>query len=366
MKNISYDLNPRKWEEYYDPGNLRQKAAKWISGGVKTMPRAIFISGHSGCGKTAFALLLIRSIRCLNRKDDEIEPCGVCAACLGDDPRYINKEQSQIYWIQSGNYEDESVQKQVKTAIAGANKGSRITNRIDRDMVIVVADEWHLVPSPVRQEFLQRAEVEIAHNNVVYIFITMQEEKLPLQDRIAMVRRSAHVKVHPFSVRHIQEFLLMKFPDCPPESAALIAENSEGSLGLGIAILDNIRDTVDDLSVDIVAHELSLATNQQRWEIWQALLNSNKFSHLNFLLEGLSIYIDSFRLSKQLIQDVLRTCDILDNVRDDQLFAINLLTQYQSNPYMLSLVNYLVQLRGLSLVSKEAVFGKEENTLDYI
>lgn len=366
MKNTAYKLNPKTWAEYYSSESIKKKAKKFILGGVNSMPRSIFITGHSGCGKTTFALLLIRSIRCLDRPEDSIEPCGKCRACLDDDVRYADKEETQVYWIQSGSYEDETIKSQIKQAMSASSKGSRITDRIHRDMIFIVCDEWHTVPINVRQEFLQRTELEVAGNNVCHIFITMQEEQLPLQDRIAMTRRSSSIRVRPFNKSAIVEFLEMKFPSIPRVSAELIAAESEGSLGLAIAYTDDIQNVDPELSEEVVAHELSLATNAQRWSIWEALYNSKTYSYINFLIEGVSLYIDPYKLAKQMIRDILLTTDIIGTIKDDHLFAINLLTQYQSNHQNTSIVNYLAQLKGCSLVTKDAVFSRLESKLNYI
>jgi hypothetical protein len=367
MKNIAYTSNPMKWSDYFGQEEAVNLAKQFIINGLddeKGLPRSIYISGPSGVGKTAYIRLLLRSLRCLNRKPDEYEPCGVCENCVRtQEERLGGRAYGDTIWLQPGGRERGTLNAQVKDALIEASKGHTNTGRPDRDFLALVFDELQAFPSSLRQEVLLRSEIEVPNNNVCFIFSTMREDKINVQDRISLMRRSCPIRFRPFSVEEICDYLRVKFPSAPEETIYIVADSSENSLGLGLAYLERIRQEDKDMLPDVAAHILELATPTQRQYLWTCLEQNTDFLSLVKLCNELLLQVSPLRLTNQLIGDILRS--IKQAPTAEQLLAIECLNQFQQNYGQLNLLSHLVPLCGLTVVDKQKVLSKYP-TLNYV
>jgi DNA polymerase III delta prime subunit len=366
MKNISHASNPLYWRDYYGQEKSVNIAKQIILNGIndeKGIPRTIYISGHSGVGKTSFIRLLLRSLRCTGRRDDEYEPCGKCDNCTaGIDERLGGKAYGDTIWIQPGSRELGTLQAQVKSALIEASKGHTHTGRPDKDFLALVFDELQAFPQDIRTEILNKSEVEVPNNNVCFIFSTMREDKFNIQDRISLTRRSCPLKFLPFSEEEIVDYLSSKYPKAPSDTLNIVASSSERSLGLALAYLERIRQEDEEMHSDVAAHILELATPLQRKHLWECLENEIHFRDLKTICDNLLIYVSPLKLSNQLLLDIFNS--IHSSPTNEQLFAIESLNQFQRNYAQLSLLSHLIPLYGLSIVDK-SLFSKESKTLNY-
>jgi hypothetical protein len=225
-----------------------------------------------------------------------------------------------------------------------------------------VFDEFQAFPPDIRTEVLLKAEVEVPGNNVCYIFSTMREDKINVQDRISLVRRSCIIKFRPFTSEEITTYLRGKFPDAPNDTLHIVSEESENSLGLALAYLERIRQEDSAMLPDVAAHILSLATPSQRSYLWESLEQNKDFAELKKLCDSLVTYVSPLKLTNQLINDILRS--IKQTPSDEQLFALEALNQFQRNHGQLNLISHLMPLTGLKLVDLSKVTSAY-NTLSY-
>ncbi|MBI4097962.1 MAG: AAA family ATPase [Candidatus Levybacteria bacterium] len=72
---------PKKISEL-DSQTLVEKLSGILKGKLPdNIPHAFLFTGSKGLGKTSTARILAKSINCTNRKNNEIEPCNICASC---------------------------------------------------------------------------------------------------------------------------------------------------------------------------------------------------------------------------------------------------------------------------------------------
>ena len=113
---LAQRLRPKLWSDYHGSENYVKILHKSILN--NNVPGALFISGPSGVGKTELATLYIKSILCLNRKDNEVEPCNNCVNC-NTDPRTTGVENN-VLWVQSGGGTGDTINSQMNDLVQEA------------------------------------------------------------------------------------------------------------------------------------------------------------------------------------------------------------------------------------------------------
>jgi DNA polymerase III delta prime subunit len=373
MHNHSYAKVPKRWDDYFCGSAANQAEVNYlkrvVTQGVKAIPRSLFIAGRSGTGKTSLALLFIKSFKCLRRKPGEYEPCGECESCKDIDVRLSDRTLSGVVWVQPGAYTEETLNQSVKVALQTAAKGAANTGNADGDVLFVVFDEWQEFARNLRQQVLLRTEIEVPGNHVCYIFLTMREEDLAEEDRIALIRRSGSgvIRLGTLPDYEIARFLIKTYPDINHESAQILAAGSKGRLGLATAMYDSAVQKFDEVSPEVAAYIAQAATDHWRWELWQKLQEGYNFQVLISLLKSLLEIVSSTQLCQQMQEDILQTSAMTENFSSDQMFALSLLTQYELASKSVNFVSYILQLSKLKLVEQNAVMRHKHLELtDYV
>lgn len=377
MYNFPAQQLPVKWEDYYWHDDEVTMVQRWIAGAPNTLPQSLFVTGPTGVGKTSLVLLMLKSIRCLNRQPGQFAPCGECAACTDEtDLRYADRSTSNVHWIQPGGFTTETIDSAVKQALRAANQGPILSGAPHRDILFIVFDEWHKIKSDLRQQVLIRSEVEIPHNNVMFIFITMQEEDLPEEDRIALSSRGNRIKLMPLTEQRITTYLIDKYNEysdtfphkhtIKQDAAELIAKQSRGSLRYADShysqCLEYMRTRDESLiTEETVAMALKLSTWSERKVLWD-LLSQRMVSYkkVNNVISAMLDSTDPSVLIRQLQEDLLLSIDA--NPTDEKFVANQLFCQLIMHPRSYPLSAVLLQLRGQQLI--EATL-RNDNVRDY-
>lgn len=361
MRNFEYDQLPKSWSEYYGQPEALNAARDFLT---KTPEQTIFISGDSGVGKTAFVLLLIKAYRCLNRAPDSMEPCNECANCKQADIRQAESTITDVHWIQPGLDVDKSLLSSVNEALAAAAKGSTFTGHKD-NILFIVLDEFQKFNSNIRQQFLANTDTPTRGLNVCYIFITMQEAMIDITETKAFRRRSLYLNLKSFTKSELYDYLINKFPNCPAESAAIIAKAADRTIGDALQIYNRVSKMSPELDPEATAYIAGFANNKQRWSLWEHILSGDKILDLKDKLERLERAVPLQRLASQLIEDILISADENGGPDEIQTFALRMLTQYQCNYINVDLLSYLTQLYRMPVVTESAVNTKSDFTLNY-
>jgi DNA polymerase III gamma/tau subunit len=363
MRNFPAQTAPKCWADYYGQEDAKRVASTFITNGIKANPRSILITGQSGTGKSTFIQLLIKSMRCFNRAPQEVEPCGNCPAC-NQDPRLLTSGLSDVLWVQPGSLTEGTLESQTKAALQRAAKGHVVTDRPERDILWVVFDEWQRFPRNIRHELLARAEWEIPNNNVCYVFLTMQLDKLPIEEQIAFQWRCACIHLRSFTEKEIKAFLVKRFR-MSEESADLVASESQNSLGLAKSHVDSIAKFDPYIREDSVLFHLSFAKDQHRWKLWELVRQRAFYKEMEELMETLETYTHSLRLLRQLKKDI-RYSIANTGPTPAQIEAMRCLHLYQHSYQSNYLPDYLLPIAGLDVVTHSGVFRHGNQNYGYV
>lgn len=371
MHNHPYSRSPKRWADYYCGSGTNQAEVDYlkrvVTKGAKALPRSLFITGKSGVGKTSLVLLLIRSFRCLNRVEGEYEPCGECEACKDIDVRLSDRSMSGVVWVQPGSYTEETINQSVKNALHAAAKGATNTGDPSRDVLFVVFDEWQEFARNLRQQVLLRTELEVPGNQVCYIFLTMKEEDLAEEDRTALIRRSASgvIRLGVIEPEAIAVFLRAAYPDLNPEAASILAEGSKGRIGVATALYDSCIEKFETVTPEVAAYTAQRARGEWRWTLWEMLQSKSNFLNTMHYTKQLLERVSPEQLCKQMQDDILTSAAMVNNLSEDQIVALNLLTQYEVK--LTNFITYVTQLYGKNLVQRGACIQDEDHgVINYV
>ena len=355
MKNLPYTKLPNSWGSYL-LGSERNKIEisylqRVIQKGVSYLPRSIFVTGVSGTGKSSLILLFIRSIRCLNRPEGEIEPCGVCSNCTSQDIRLEGlNPYTGIIWIQPGQSTEDTLYQTVKSALAEAAKGHINTGNPDRDVLFVVIDEFQELSRDLRNRLLLRTELETPGKNVCYIFLTMRPDSFNPEDLTALSRRGICIHLGLSSAERIQEHLMKEYPNITPEAAWVIANGCQGRPGLATSYVWSSLDKFGEITVDTANYVINSIRDDWRWTLWELIQSNNKddFQRIIELVKYFteeSSFVTERTLNLLLQDDIMYSVVLNNEMNNAQEYALKMLSQQLLTGTRLSIV--LLQLKNL-------------------
>lgn len=365
MLNLPQQLAPLSWDEYYGHEREKRIILRSLEGGSATLPNSMFITGTSGTGKTSLINLIIRSLLCESPRSyslngeiyNGVNPCGECPYCRNVvDFRQHSGAHTNIMLIQGGSGEGETLNAQVKRALELASRPPLDLNNHREDFRVLVFDEWQLFPKNLRQQVLLKAELDVKNLNVMYFFITMAEDELPLTDLTAMVSRGLPIHLRAFTVEQIKDYLLntLDAPKLQEREAYQIAKRSRGSLRMALAHYVRVafHDTgLDYVQAETVQYFLNYTEAESRRALWEVIARGNYYDLKDVFTRVSSLYDFSKLndLALDLISDIVEAMQKGRGESDEQLFALRIMYQYIANYQKLELKDYLLQLNGLNL-----------------
>jgi DNA polymerase III delta prime subunit len=372
MQDPSYDKLPLSWDDYISDSEFGNPDVEYLKDvvrkGVSALPRGLFFTGPSGTGKTSLALLFIRAMRCLDRPDGDINPCGKCAHCTSIDVRLADRDRSftGVFWLQPGSSTEESMTESFKHAFSEASRGPINSGNPDRSVLFIVVDEFRHVPRPQRVNCLLKTELKIPGNNVCYIFISMDTLELNNEERLAFSRRTREINLRKVSNSTISNYL-QHYYSFSPEVSDILSVSCDGRFGMAVALASRCLDYSPSVTPEIASYVSNFPRDCWRWELWSSLKSQLSYKLILDLLKSiLDLNISPSLLCTSLIEDIITSISITNKRTEEQSYALTLLTTCLANNSN-SLKSYIIQLAGLDLVIQPAVFRHgQDKIMDYI
>ncbi|MNL91314.1 DNA polymerase III subunit tau [compost metagenome] len=153
-------------------GNEKTKKGVMAALRGKNIPQVIMFQGVAGCGKTSFARLVAKEIRCENR-DPITGACGVCYSCKEFEEYIETGETGVLSNVTEIDAAESNKRKDVDLILEEANLPS-----FDGSWKIYILDECHAMTPSAQTRLLKNLE-EPAEKVLMILCTTDPEQLLP-------------------------------------------------------------------------------------------------------------------------------------------------------------------------------------------
>ena len=348
---LAQKLNPKLWSEYHGSENYVKILHKSIL--TNNIPGALFVSGASGTGKSSMIILYIKSLLCLNRKDDEIEPCNNCTNC-NLDPRTSSVENN-VLWVQTGGSGGDTIVTQMNEAIQEAYIPAQRFSLNKPPRKIICFDEIQSIPKDRLSQLLFLSEVSkiSEENNVTFIFCTMEESGINENILLALKSRCGafYFRFKTPTLKDIKEFIQSKFI-LDEDVINMIALSSNYSYRATLQTIEYCMECCPTINNKSVSSLLGFIDNDIRERLWRLLESCNRQGLQNYrtfkiFWDTLEQTVNKDILFTQLEQDI--ELSLLSKPNESQLIALDALYISKVNKDI-SLTQSIRSLMGLKII----------------
>ena len=215
---------PQKFSDFSGQNHIIAALKNAISN--NHISHSYLLSGTRGSGKTSSARVLAKSLNCLNRQQNQYEPCNSCRNCVD----IQNGSSLDVIEIDGASNNGVDSIRTLKENIALSPFNSRYK--------IYIIDEVHMLSQGAFNALLKTLEEPPEH--VIFIMATTEPHKVPVTIR----SRCLHLPFHSISPNDIYSRLeyVCKSEKVSAEPEALweISRLSEGALRDALSILEQV------------------------------------------------------------------------------------------------------------------------------
>ena len=264
---------PSKWIELIG----QQKVAKSLQSAVKAekLPTAYLFAGPRGCGKTSAALLLAKSLNCLN-PTPTLDPCNKCEVCEAVDAG----RQLGVNYISAAN-------KGTVDDIRGIVQQARLHQPVKRQVWII--DEVHSISRQAFDALL--IPLEEKNMPALFIFCTTEIDRIP-QTILSRIQQRR------FTLVDADEMISFATKVTKKENLTISEDAIKDAVRQGRG---SVRDTLSALEAISETGSFSLSVGGQ---LLEAISSKNLTEILSVISQANSDGQDCRDLAEQLFEDL--------------------------------------------------------------
>lgn len=217
---LTEKYRPKQFKDLIGQDNVKEIVLSRLNSSHQ--PRAYFLTGDYGCGKTTTARLIARRLNCTKPKDGE--PCGVCSSCKSMDTSHPD--------VTEINASDTRGIGDIRQLIGESNLHPRYKKRI------YILDEVHQLTNQAQNALLK--PLEDFSDKTVWILCTTDPHKVLK----TIQSRCTKLKITKASIKdlteHLKNISLKEGVNLDDKVFKTISEKSSGHIRDAVTVLDNI------------------------------------------------------------------------------------------------------------------------------
>jgi len=279
---------PQKWSDLTGQNHVKVTLQNEIESGK--IAHAYLFTGPRGIGKTTTARLLAKAVNCLDRKENQSEPCGKCESCT----ELVAGNDLDIMEIDAASHT--GVDNVRENIIANA----RFTPA-KRKYKVFIIDEVHMLSISAFNALLKILEEPPAH--AIFVLATTEVHKVPATI-ISRCQRFDFKKVTPEDlVKRLSNICTKEGIKISDKVLADIARVSDGCLRDAESLLGQVLSLGDK---EITDEEASLIIPASNYKLVLQLVNNlvlkNSQEGVNLINKLIEEGVDLLQFTDELIE----------------------------------------------------------------
>lgn len=288
MSALYRKYRPQCFDEIVGQENIKKIISQEIKRGE--VAHAFLFVGPRGVGKTTLARIIAKSLNCLNRKEDEFEPCNECKSCKSID----NKSDFDIIEIDAASHTGVD---NVRENIISVSKIALAPKKFK----VFIIDEVHMLSTSAFNALLKT--LEEPPKNVIFVLATTEAHKVPATI-ISRCQRFDFKKIN-FNnvVERLQGIVDQEKVKVDKSILENIAYNSEGCLRDAESLLSQVL-SLDDKEICAEQAEIVLPTSDLNlvFSLVESLLNKKANDGITIINQAIIDGVDLSRMSEDTIE----------------------------------------------------------------
>lgn len=225
MTTLYRKHRPQKFSDIVNQNHIKLTLQHEIESGK--LAHAYLFCGPRGIGKTTLARIFAKSLNCLNRKDNESEPCNTCESCLD----ITAGRKMDIVEVDAASH----------TGVDNVRENIIASSRIapsNSKYKVYIIDEAHMLSTGAFNALLK--VMEEPPENVVFILCTTEAHKVPTTIISRCQRFDFRKILVKDAVKRLAEIAALENIEIDRETLEEIARHSEGHMRDAESLLGQI------------------------------------------------------------------------------------------------------------------------------
>lgn len=343
---------PTKLSEYIGNDRAKEKALARLRSG--NIPQIWLLKGASGCGKTSFARLIAKEVRCENREELG-HSCGECPSC---------KEIE--HYIETGSTDELTDLREIDMSSKnGINEVGEILEEAMYPSLmgtwkIYIFDECHMATKQAQNRMLKIAE-EPPEKVMIIFCTTNPEEMLPTLLNRCQVQLDIHKPtLHDLSGL-LRSVCLQEGAEFDIKGLNLIANRTELTIRNSLTTLEQILTEKGSAKYTDVVSALDEVADEMMFKFYKCLLNRDIQGYIT-LIHQIKSKIELKVFVNSLIEFTTKGIYVanslgLEGLTDGEMKAYKDIFLRFSISELATLLSKLLDLKGRSIETKLLLLG---------